>query len=103
MAGNHDLTLDGVWWEEREGDWRKKGFGGGGDGEGKGEVERCREVWGGEEARRRGVVYLEEGVREVEWGEGRSLRVSSGRFFYVVLFRCLVLFGGSSAGFVSLG
>ena len=65
------------------------GHGGGKDGEGREDVERCREVWCGEEARRRGVVYLEEGVRELDLGGGKSVVVSGSWVFYV---------GGSGGG-----
>ena len=40
------------------------------------DVGRCGEVWCGEEARERGVVYLEEGVRGFGLGNGARFVVS---------------------------
>jgi len=54
IAGNHDITLD----EEYYGEFGEVRHGGRRE-----DLERVRELWCGEEARRVGVVYLEEGVR----------------------------------------
>ena len=81
IAGNHDVSLDEGWYNEGGGGERVHGDGrddvGGRDGED--HVRRCREVWRGEEARRGGVVFLEEGVWEGEVGNGAGVRVSVGR------------------------
>ena len=63
IAGNHDLTLD----EAYGGRWAGS----------KGEVKKkAKELWTGEEARSAGVVYLDEGVREFELGNGGKFAVS---------------------------
>lgn len=40
------------------------------------DVEEIRELWTGQEARDAGIVYLEEGVRTFELGNGARLTVS---------------------------
>ncbi|KAL8626739.1 hypothetical protein Q9189_007557 [Teloschistes chrysophthalmus] len=56
IAGNHDITLDEEYYEStgrelmHKGGWEQ-------------DTERIWEMWKGERARERGVVYLEEGVR----------------------------------------
>ena len=75
------MTLDGGWYEEK----MRKGACMGREGEGEVEdvLERCGEVWWGEEARGRGVVYLEEGVREFEVGGGKRVVVSDVGLFTI--------------------
>lgn len=72
-------------WEREGGGGRRvhgdgRDIGGREDGEEREDyVRRCREVWRGEEARRAGVVFLEEGVWEGGVGNGAGVRVSVGR------------------------
>ena len=83
IAGNHDVSLDRGWYEDAVG----RGIVGGGR-KSKEDVEGylrgVREMWMGEEARKKGIWYLEEGVREFEVGNGGRFRVSCVRFPYQV-------------------
>ena len=69
IAGNHDVTLDEGFYRERG--WRMHGERGE-------DVRSVRRLWEGQEARERGVRYLEEGVREFEVGNGARFVVSGG-------------------------
>lgn len=53
IAGNHDIDLDP--------DYYRRLHGAESSAEAEREIEQARAVWKGEEARRAGVVYLEEG------------------------------------------
>ncbi|KAI9820803.1 MAG: hypothetical protein M1827_005174 [Pycnora praestabilis] len=89
IAGNHDITLDEGFYAEH---WREKHGAKGELQEGleewlverglrteegakKEDVVKCREVWCGEEARRNGIVYLEEGVRTFEVANGAKFTI----------------------------
>ena len=67
IAGNHDITLHKELYLER---LKEK------HGNVVEDVDRIREMWVGEEARRAGIVYLEEGVRRFELSNGASFTVS---------------------------
>jgi len=67
IAGNHDLTLDGEYCDRMG---LKKGD------EGMKEVERIREMWMGPEARKYGIVYLEEELRTFTLKNGAQFTVS---------------------------
>lgn len=71
IAGNHDITLDEEYYR-REGHemHRLKAE----------NVEEVREMWSGEETRKAGIVYLEEGVRTFELRNGARFTVSDGPF-----------------------
>jgi len=70
IAGNHDRTLDKTWMRNHERLlWGKKW---------EETYDEAREMWFGKEGRavREGVRMLEEGIHEVEVGNGAVLKVS---------------------------
>jgi len=70
IAGNHDRTLDKTWMRNHERLlWGKKW---------EETYDEAREMWVGKEGRavREGVRMLEEGIHEVEVGNGAVLKVS---------------------------
>ena len=79
IAGNHDRTLDKTWMKNHEKllmgmKWEEA-------------YEEAKEMWVGEEgrARKEGVRMLEEGVHEVEVGNGAVLKVSGFLLFLLSL------------------
>lgn len=78
IAGNHDISLDEEFWRVRGRKMMRKELR-----EGKEEMEipvLARELWTGEEARKYGIRYLEEGVHEFRLRSGARLRVSGCSF-----------------------
>ncbi|KAI9872258.1 MAG: hypothetical protein M1830_001850, partial [Pleopsidium flavum] len=71
IAGNHDITFDKEYYEE---------FGHVRHGGRKEDLERVRRMWCGEEARGRGVVYLEEGVRTFVLRSGARFTIYSSPY-----------------------
>ena len=77
IAGNHDMTLDEEYWAfngqkmhrlpEPDLDMAR----------------RAKEMWVGEEARRLGIRYLEEGVHEFRLKSGARLRVCEYQFQFL--------------------
>ncbi|KAI9717015.1 MAG: hypothetical protein M1812_004950 [Candelaria pacifica] len=67
IAGNHDMTLDEPFYQENWRRWHAYG--------GKQDVKKARDIWTSEEARRAGVVYLEEGVRSFELRTGAKFTI----------------------------
>ena len=79
IAGNHDRTLDKTWMRNHERLlWGKKW---------EDTYEEAREMWFGKEGRavREGVRMLEEGIHEVEVGNGAVLKVSDFSIFLAFL------------------
>lgn len=77
IPGNHDITLHEefyVWGTGKDKHTRR-------DGGGMEDVKRIRKMWTGEEARRAGIVYLEEGVRTFELESGARFTVSGLGFW----------------------
>ncbi len=72
IPGNHDITLHEEFYVGGTGKDKHVGRGRGVE-----DVKRIRELWMGEEARRAGIVYLEEGVRTFELGSGARFTVSA--------------------------
>lgn len=72
IPGNHDITLHEEFYVRRTGKDKHVRRGG----EGMEDVQKIREMWMGEEARRAGIVYLEEGVRTFELRSGARFTVS---------------------------
>lgn len=68
IAGNHDITLHKDLYLER---LNKKHRNAPED------TDAIREMWTGEEARSAGIVYLEEGIRTFELGNGARFTVSA--------------------------
>ena len=70
IAGNHDRTLDKTWMKNHERKLKGRKW--------EEMYEEAREMWFGEEgrARKEGVRMLEEGVHDVELGNGAVLKVS---------------------------
>jgi predicted MPP superfamily phosphohydrolase len=78
IAGNHDRTLDKTWAKNHEKFfWGKKW---------EDVYEEAREMWFGAEGRavKEGVRMLEEGVHEVEVGNGGVLKVSDLPLFFLL-------------------
>lgn len=67
IAGNHDITLDEDYYNSFG--WRKHRYG-------REDLGRVREMWTGEEARKAGIVYLEEGVHTFTLKNGAKFTVS---------------------------
>ncbi|KAG8531158.1 uncharacterized protein KY384_004516 [Bacidia gigantensis] len=65
IAGNHDITLDKAYYAKRRGYMH---------GDVIEDVNTVEEMWKGEEARAKGIRYLEEGVTEWDVGNGAGLR-----------------------------
>ena len=79
IAGNHDRTLDKTWMRNHERLlWGKKW---------EQTYDEAREMWFGQEGRavREGVRMLEEGIHEVEVGNGAVLKVSDFLIFLAFL------------------
>lgn len=88
IAGNHDRTLDKTWMENHEKLlWGKKW---------EEAYDEAREMWFGKEGRavKEGVRMLEEGIHEVEVGNGGVLKVSgssySFRYHYLLSLWCSI-------------
>lgn len=71
IPGNHDITLHEDFYVRGTGKDKHVGRGRGLE-----DVQKIREMWTGEEARRAGIVYLEEGVRTFELKSGARFTVS---------------------------
>lgn len=72
IPGNHDITLHEefyVWGTGKDKHVRRGG-------EGMEDIKKIRKMWTGEEARKAGIVYLEEGVWTFELGNGANFTVS---------------------------
>jgi hypothetical protein len=85
IAGNHDRTLDKTWAETHEKFfWGKKW---------EDVYEEAREMWFGKEGRavKEGVTMLEEGVHEIELGNGAVLKVSDLHLFLPSLFTAILV------------
>ena len=67
IAGNHDITLHKELYLKRLKNKHKNT---------PDDVDAIRELWTGEEAKKAGIVYLEEGVRTFELGNGATFTVS---------------------------
>lgn len=76
IPGNHDITLHEEFYVWGTGKDKHVRRGGGG----MEDVKRIRKLWTGEEARRAGIVYLEEGFRTFELGSGARFTVSGPGF-----------------------
>jgi predicted MPP superfamily phosphohydrolase len=70
IAGNHDVTLDEPFYEKAL--TRKRFHRGFAE-----DVEAVRELWTGEDARKAGIVYLDEGYRTFDLRNGAKLSVRS--------------------------
>jgi hypothetical protein len=70
IAGNHDVTLDEQYYERN---WELRHGGSTGEKE---DVKKCIQAWKGEEARKKGIVYLEEGIRSFRLRNGAKFTVS---------------------------
>lgn len=70
VAGNHDVSLDRDFYVDRGGGTWLHGE------KGRQDVDKVRELWVGEEARRMGIVYVEEGIREFVLKSGAKFTVS---------------------------
>lgn len=70
ISGNHDITLHEEFYVRGTGKDKH-----GRRGRGLEDVQKIREMWTGEEARRAGIVYLEEGVRTFELKSGAKFTV----------------------------
>ncbi|CAD6566835.1 MAG: hypothetical protein ASARMPREDX12_008842 [Alectoria sarmentosa] len=73
IPGNHDITLHEEFYVGGTGKEKHVRRGGGG----MEDVKKIRKMWTGEEARKAGIVYLEEGVRTFELKNGASFTVYS--------------------------
>jgi len=71
IAGNHDITLHKELYLERLKNKHRDMAE---------DTDAIREMWTGEEARNAGIVYLEEGTRTFELGNGAKLTVSAFGF-----------------------
>lgn len=72
IPGNHDITLHEEFYVQRTGkDKHLRRNGGSME-----DAQKIRDMWMSEEARRTGIVYLEEGVRTFELGNGARFTVS---------------------------
>lgn len=75
IPGNHDITLHEEFYVRGTGkDKHIKG------GRGMEDVEKIRELWTGQEAREAGIVYMEEGIRAFDLGNGARFTVSGFNF-----------------------
>ena len=72
IPGNHDITLHEEFYVRGTGKNKHVRRGS----RGMEDVQKIREMWTGDEARRAGIVYLEEGVRRFELGNGARFTVS---------------------------
>ena len=72
IPGNHDITLHE--------DFYVRGTGKNKHIRSMEDVQKIRELWTGQEARSAGIVYLEEGVRTFELGNGARFTVSGLHF-----------------------
>lgn len=66
IAGNHDVTLDEPFYEKMHARFHAE----------KQDVNKVRDSWCGDEARKAGIVYLEEGVRDISLKNGAKFTVS---------------------------
>ena len=77
IPGNHDITLHEDFYVGGTGkDKHVRRHGGAME-----DVQDIRKMWTGEEARKAGIVYLDEGVRTFELGNGARFTVSDGSPF----------------------
>ncbi len=67
IAGNHDITLDEDYYNSIG--WGKHRYG-------REDLAKVREMWTGEEARKAGIVYLDEGVNTFTLKNGAKFTVS---------------------------
>ena len=67
IAGNHDITLHEEYYERDGKDMFHRGK--------PEDLEQIRDLWTGEAARRAGIVYLEEGIRTFDLGNGARFTV----------------------------
>lgn len=65
IAGNHDITLDKPFYEKMHAGFHAE----------KQDVDKVRDLWCGEEARKAGIIYLEEGVRKIGLKNGAKFTV----------------------------
>lgn len=77
IAGNHDITLDEAYYNSSG--WRKHRLA-------REDLRRVRKMWTGEEARKAGIMYLDEGVNTFTLKNGAKFTV--GHFHSVIPSRC---------------
>ena len=65
IAGNHDITLDPPYYHNYYGKQKHRGE----------DLEVVREMWTGEEAKKHGLVYLEEGTNTFQLTNGAKFTV----------------------------
>ncbi|MCJ1453583.1 hypothetical protein MMC28_003930 [Mycoblastus sanguinarius] len=70
IAGNHDITLHEDWYRDTQ-QAKKKHMGRSED------LKKCKKMWTGEEAKKAGIVYLEEGIRRFSLKSGVEFTVYS--------------------------
>ncbi|KAL8781754.1 MAG: hypothetical protein Q9213_005863 [Squamulea squamosa] len=67
IAGNHDVTLDGPYYEKIGKRKFHRNFGE--------DLKVVRDIWTGQEAKKAGIVYLDEGVRTFKLSNGASFTI----------------------------
>ena len=65
IAGNHDITLDPQYYDSQHGRSKHEGE----------DIEAVRDLWTGEDAKKHGLVYLEEGTAKFELKNGAKFTV----------------------------
>lgn len=84
IAGNHDITLHEEYYNRDGKDMFHRGI--------SEDLERVRELWMGEAAKKAGIVYLEEGTRTFGLSNGARFTVSRIQIVPRRIWACHLLF-----------